>query len=134
MNVHGITLDSRSPITNVGDRFRGNDTGGGQKGGGGRDDEGRQNRGGHAMNVYGSTPGFPLPDNKCRGQASREGQRGAGRTGSVLPLPLRERAGVRGRNCPPDTVSACVSHDLTPADPAGDALYLVLPSTHAMVS
>ena len=63
-----------------------------------------------------------------------EGKPSASPIPFCLPLPLRERAGVRGRNCPPDTVSACVSHDLTPADPAGDALYLVLPSTHAMVS
>ena len=46
---------------------------------GGQNDEGRQNDSGHAMNVYGSTPGFPLPDNKCRGQASREGQEGGGK-------------------------------------------------------
>ncbi len=39
---------------------------GGRKGGGGRDG------GGHAMNVPGIISEFPLSDNKCWGQVSRE--------------------------------------------------------------
>ena len=34
---------------------------------GGRNNEGRRDDGGHAMNMHGIIPGFPLPDNKCRG-------------------------------------------------------------------
>ena len=34
---------------------------------------------GHAMNVPGIISGFPLPDNKCWGQGSREGQEGGGK-------------------------------------------------------
>ena len=45
------------------------------------------------MNVYGSTPGFPLPDNKCRGQASREGQGGP-------PSPLAGEGRGEGKEMP----------------------------------
>ena len=39
---------------------------GGENGGGGRND------GGHAIHMHGISPGFPLPDNKWRGQVSRK--------------------------------------------------------------
>ncbi len=51
---------------------------GGENGRGWRNDEGKRDGGrwrdggGHAMNVHGLIPGFPLPDNKYRGQVSRE--------------------------------------------------------------
>ena len=38
------------------------------------------------MNVHGLIPGFPLPDNKCRGQFSREGQGGGGDNGERVTM------------------------------------------------
>ena len=53
------------PFEAQGSPFAQNDRGG-KNGGGG------QNGGGHAIHMHGISPGFPLPDNKWRGQASRE--------------------------------------------------------------
>ena len=46
------------------------------------------------------------------------------------PSPLEGEGWGEGKNCPPDTVSAYISHDLMPADPAGDALHLAIASVH----
>ena len=67
---------------------------------GGEDDngraEGRRGRdgGGHAMNVPGIISGFPLSDNKCWGQGSREGQR------ESTPSPLAGEGRGEGKKCP----------------------------------
>ena len=57
--------------------------------------------GGHAMNMHGIIPGFPLPDNKCRGQVSREGQA----TGHYLYVHgfSRVRDSGGGMRCRPTT-------------------------------